>query len=83
MLNISHKRRNQKVHLSCDEGLLQVEFSSCLQKPQRLTFFHRNRVQRTGFEFVSTGIEFVSTEIELDTQDLSSFPQELSWAYRI
>ncbi len=34
-------------------------------------FLRRNRVRRTGFEFVSTGIE-------LGAQDLSSFPQELS-----
>ena len=47
-----------------------------LRKPRRLTFLHRNQVQRTGFEFVFTGIE-------LDTQNLSSFPQELSWTHRI
>ncbi len=47
-----------------------------LRKPRRLTFFHRNQVRPTGFEFVSTGIEF-------DAQDRSSSLQKLSSSHRI
>ena len=34
-----------------------------LRKPRRLTFFHRNQVRRTGFEFVSAGISVETNSI--------------------
>ncbi len=40
------------------------------RKPWRLTFLHRNRVQRTGFEFVSTGIELVFTGSEFISTEI-------------
>ena len=39
--------------------------SHTLRKPQRLTFFYRNQVQLTDFQFGVTGFEFVSTGVEL------------------